>query len=191
MLNKLSKPALKTLIGLGVVFFLVLWFMGNFNSLVTSQNQVEKSWASVEVQYQRRFDLIDNLVETVKAGQKQELEVFTAIANARKQYHSATSINAKTEATSSIETNLALIPRLQEAYPELKSNQLVQSLMSDLKGTENVIATARDTFNTTAANYNQNIRRFPKNIFAKVFGFEKTTLFAGVKGSQDAVKVKF
>lgn len=188
---KLSSTAMKTLIGLGVVFFLGLWLVGNYNSLVTSQTSVEKSWASVETQYQRRFDLIGNLVESVKGGQKQELAVFSAIADGRKQYSSASSINDKTKAITAMETNIALLPRLQEAYPDLKSNALVQSLMSDLKGTEDAIAVRRDTFNTTATNYNQNIRRFPKNIFASIFGFEKTELFKSAQNADKAVQVKF
>lgn len=187
----MTKTAIKTLVGLGVVFIIGLWFVGNYNSLVTSQNAVEKSWSSIETQYQRRFDLIGNLVESVKGGQKQELAVFTEIANARKVYSSAKSTNDKASAMNSMETSIALLPRLQEAYPELKSNALVQSLMSDLKGTEDGIQKARDTYNTTANNYNNNIRRFPKNIFANVFGFEKATLFKSTANAEKAVQVKF
>lgn len=190
-MRNLSKSAFNVLVTLIVLAVLSLWLVGNYNSLVSSQVAVAKSWASVEVQYQKRFDLTDNLVQTVKAGQKQELEVFTAIANARKQYNSSSSLNDKTAAANSIETNLALIPKLQEAYPELKSNSLVQSLLVDLKTTEDSVAKARDTFNTTAANYNTNVRRFPKNIFANMFGFEKVELFAGVKEAAKAVKVNF
>lgn len=188
---KLSPTAIKTLITLCIIFFVGLWLIGNYNSLVTSRNSVDKAWASIETQYQRRFDLIGNIVESVKGGQKQELTVFTNIANARKQYSSATSVNDKTTAISSIETNLALLPRMQEAYPELKTNTLVQSLMTELKGTEDGIAKARDHFNTTATNYNNNISRFPKNLFANMFGFEKTTLFKSTENADKAVQVKF
>lgn len=188
---KLSSAAIGTLIGLGLLFFVGLWLVGNYNSLIGSQNATEKAWASVETQYQRRFDLIGNLIESVKGGQKQELAVFTAIADARKQYSSANSISDKASAASVIETNVALIPRLQEVYPDLKSNALVQSLIGDLRGTEDGIAKTRDTFNTTAANYNANIRRFPKNIFASMFGFEKVNLFKSTSGAEKAVPVKF
>lgn len=189
---KLSPAAIKTLIGLSVLFFVGLWLSGNYNSLVGSKNAVEKSWASVETQYQRRLDLIGNLVESVKGGQKQELEVFSKIAEARKVYSSANaSINDKAAAASQMETNLALLPRLQEAYPDLKSNALVQSLMNDLRGTEDGITKSRDHFNSTATNYNTNIQRFPKNIFAKVFGFEKTNLFKADAGANKAPSVKF
>lgn len=188
---KLSFPAIMTLIILGSLAIIGMWLVGNYNSLVSSQTSVEKSWAMVETQYQRRFDLTGNLVESVKGGQKQELAVFTAIADARKQYSNAKSVNDKATAVSSIETNVALIPRLQEAYPELKSNQLVTSLMGQLTGTEDGIAKARDTFNTTATNYNKNIRSFPKNIFASMFGFEKVALFKAVDNASKAVEVKF
>lgn len=187
----LKPAAFNTLVTLGIVFFMGLWFMGNYNSLVSSQTAVEKSWASVETQYQRRFDLIGNLVESVKGGQKQELAVFSKIADARKQYSSASSIHDKAEAVNSIETNMALIPKLQEAYPDLKSNALVTSLMSDLRSTEDVIAKSRDTYNTTATNYNKNIRSFPKNIFSSMFGFEKVPLFKSSQNADKAVEVKF
>lgn len=181
-------------ISLGILVFLsvmAMWLVGNYNSLVTSQTAVEKSWAKVETQYQRRFDLIENLVQSVKGGQKQELAVFTAIADARKQYNNASTTNGKAEALGNLETNIALIPRLQEAYPELKSNTLVQSLMSDLKGTEDGIASARNEYNDTATNYNKNIRSFPKNIFASIFGFEQSKLFKSETGADKGVKVQF
>lgn len=190
MLN-LSSAAKTTLFVLGGFFFIGLWLVGNYNSLVNSQTAVEKSWAQVETQYQRRFDLIGNVVESVKGGQKQELAVLTEIANARKQYSGASSLNDKSAAINSIETNVALLPRMQEAYPDLKSNMLVQSLMTELKGTEDGIAKARDTFNTTATNYNKNIRSFPKNIFANMFGFEKVNLFKSTVSADKAVQVKF
>lgn len=187
----MSKIAISLAVFFGFILLAGLWLMGNYNSLVSSQTAVEKAWATVETQYQRRFDLVGNLVESVKGGQKQELAVFTAIADARKQYSNAGSINEKAAAASVIETNIALIPRMQEAYPELKSNELVTTLMNDLRSTENQIATVRDGFNTTAANYNTNIRRFPKNIFASMFGFDKVTLFKATSGADKAVEVRF
>ena len=187
----MSKPAIVLAFILGFLFVSGLWLMGNYNSLVGSKNQVDKSWASVETQYQRRFDLIDNLVESVKGSQKQEVAVFGEIAKSRKQYLSATNTNDKAVAMSSLETNIALIPRLQEAYPELRSNENVQMLMTDIRGTEDGILKARDTFNTTATNYNTNILSFPKNIFARVFGFEKQSLFKADAGTSVAPKVKF
>ena len=186
---KLSKPAIITGVVLLIDMFFGLWFAGNYNNLVSSKAQVDNSWASVEVQYQRRLDLIDNLVSSVKGSQTQEQKVFGDIAKARTAYNSASSTNDKVAAASQIETNVALIPKLQEAYPELKSNVLVQSLMAELSGTENSIATARDGFNKTATNYNVNIARFPKNMFAGWFGYDKQSLFTDTSGASVAPKV--
>lgn len=187
----MSRTAIAVGIVLGVVAFIGFWIVGNYNSLVSSRNQVDKSWSMVENQYQRRLDLIDNLVESVKGAQGQEREVFIKIAEARTRYNSAVSDNDKAEAASNLETNIALLPRLQEAYPELKSNQQVQTLMTDLKGTEDGILKARDAYNATATNYNTNIERFPKNVFASTFGFEKRTLFKSDEGASKVTKVKF
>ena len=187
----MSKAALTVGIILGVLAFVAFWVIGNYNSLVSSRNQVEKSWSMVESQYQRRLDLIDNLVESVKGAQGQEREIFIKIAEARTKYNAATSDNAKAEAAGNIETNIALLPRLQEAYPDLKSNQQVQTLMTDLKGTEDGILKARDAYNATATNYNTNIERFPKSMFANTFGFGKKTLFQSDQGAEKSVKVKF
>lgn len=185
----MSKLAIGTGIILGFFLLVGLWFVGNYNSLISSRNQVDQAWGSVETQYQRRFDLIDNLVTSVKGAQKQELEVFSVIAEARKVYNNSSNTNDKTEAANIIETGISLIPRLQEAYPELKSNQQITTLMNDLRGTEDGILKVRDSYNKTVTNYNTNIQRFPKNLFARSFGFEKRSLFKAEAGSQKAPKV--
>lgn len=187
----LSKTAIATGSVLAFVAVFGLWFMGNYNSLVSARAQVNNAWAKVDTQYQRRFDLIDNLVSSVKGSQKQEITVFGKIADARSKYSSATSQDGKVAAANDIETNIALLPRLQEAYPELKSNALVQSLMSDMKSTEDGILSARDNYNTVATNYNVNIQRFPKSIFASAFGFSEKELFKSEQGSAKAPKVNF
>jgi len=188
---KLTTPALFTLVFLVTVAFVFAWCVGNYNSLVTSKAQVEKSWSKVETRYQRRLDLIGNLVESVKGAQGQEQKVFGDIAKARSAYGNATNSADKAAAASSMETNIALIPRLQEAYPELKSNQQVTALMTQLAGTEDDILGARDEYNSTTTNYNVNIQSFPKSIFANWFGFTKQPLFKSEKGSEKAPKVKF
>ncbi len=128
MFNKISTPAKVTGGIMIALLFVFLWVTGNYNSLISSKNSVDKSWARVETQYQRRLDLIDNLVSSTKGAQGQERAVFIAIAEARTKYNNATSSNDKASAASQIETNVALLPRLQEAYPDLKSNQQVQSI---------------------------------------------------------------
>lgn len=189
--NLMSKSSIIVGGVLAFVAFIGMWFAGNYNSLVTAYAEVENAWAKVETQYQRRFDLVDNLVASVKAGQQQEIEVFGMIAESRRQVVSAGSVDEKVAAINQMETSIALLPRLQEAYPELKSNQLVQSLMAELAGTENAIAEKRDGFNSTATNYNINITRFPKSLFAAVFDFEKAKLFESTSGAENAVKVNF
>ena len=187
----MSKSAITVGIILGVIAFAAFWVIGNYNSLVASRNAVEKSWSMVETQYQRRLDLVENLLNSAKGAQGQEREVFIKIAEARTRYNSATSDNEKAEAAGSLETNIALLPRLQEAYPELKSNNQVQALMNELKNTEDGILKARDQYNITANNYNTNITRFPKNMFANTFGFEVKSLFKSDDGAAKATKIQF
>ena len=187
----MSKAAITTGIILGSLALIGLLISGNYNSLVNSKNQVDKSWASVETQYQRRLDLVDNLVQSVKGAQKQEITVFGDIAKSRVAYNSASSTSDKASAASQLETNIALIPRMQEAYPDLMSNVQVSALMDQLKGTEDTIAKARDGYNKTATNYNTNIQSFPKNIFANMFGYEKQSLFKSESGAEKGVKVQF
>lgn len=177
------------LLGIGALGF--LWFGGNYNSLVSSREQVNKSWAMVETQYQRRLDLIDNLVESVKGSQVQEQKVFGDIANARKGYAGANTSSQQADSAGKVESALARLLVITENYPELKSNENVKGLMYQLNATEDGIATKREAYNTTATNYNINIQRFPKNLFAKFFGFEKQALFKAEAGSEKAPKVKF
>lgn len=186
---KLSTPAIVTGVALTTILIFGLWVGGNYNNLVSSKAQVDNSWAKVETQYQRRLDLIDNLVQSVKGAQGQEQKVFGDIAKARTAYNGASSTNDKVAAASQIETNIALLPRLQEAYPELKSNAQVQSLMNDLKGTEDAIVKARDGFNDTATNYNVNIARTDKVLLANLLGFDKQNLFKSDAGAKNAPKV--
>jgi LemA protein len=191
---KLSKPAITTLVVLAILFIGGMWCAGNFNSLVDMNEDVDNAWAKVETQYQRRFDLVGNLVESVKGSQLQEQKVFKDIADARRQYQSAgesQNSEGQAEAASRIETNVALIPRLQEAYPELKSNQNVQALMGELTGTENGISGVRDQYNDTVTNYNKSVQKFPKNVFASMFGYKERKQFKADSGADKAPKVKF
>lgn len=188
---KLTKPAIVTGIVLGVLFLLGAWFVANYNSLVSASNAVDNSWAKVETQYQRRLDLIDNVLQSVKGSQGQEQAVFGKIADARSQYNNASTTEEKAAAASSIETNVAVIPRLQEAYPELKSNEQVTALVNELKTTENGIAEKRDFYNDTVTNYNNNITKFPKSIFAGMYGYEKAKLFKAEVSASKAPKVNF
>jgi LemA protein len=187
----MSKIAIVVGSILGVLLILTMWVIGNYNSLVTANNAVDKSWSKVETQYQKRLDLIDNLVETTKGGQKQELAVFGKIAEARSRVLAAQGTESKVSAINDLETNIALIPRLQEAYPDLKSFQQVQALFTSLSSTEADILATRNAYNDVVTNFNNNIMVFPKSLFAKTFGFEKRNLFKSDAGAEKAVKVKF
>jgi LemA protein len=186
---QLSRQAITTAIILGVLAFVGLWFAGNYNSLVHSKNAVDNSWSKVETQYQRRLDTIDNLAVAVKSAQGQESKVFGQIADARANYNKATTTDQKAAAASQIES-INIVPRLQEAYPELKSNAQVQSLMDSLQKQEVDIAGVRNTYNDTVTNYNNNITSFPKNIFAGIFGFDKAQLFKSETGASKGVKLQ-
>lgn len=187
---KLSKSAIITGITLFMFFFMGLWFVGNYNSLVTSRNAVDNGWSKVETQYQRRLDLIDNIVSSAKGSQAQEQKVFGDIAKARSAYNNAGNSDDKAAAASQIETSIAIIPRLQEAYPELKSNEQITRLINELAGTENGIATSRNTYNDIVTNYNNGIGRFPKSLFANMFGYDKAKLFKADANASTAPKVK-
>lgn len=186
----LTRPAKVTLIVLAVVAVVGLWSGGNYNSLVTSRNAVDNSWSKVESDYQRRLDLIDNYVSVAKGAQKQEVKVFGQIADARKQYNSAQTTDQKAQAASQIES-INIVPRLQEAYPELKSNQTLNNLATEIASTENSIRDKRNVYNDTVTNYNNNVSRFPKSIFAGMFNFEKRTLFKAENGASKAPHVNF
>lgn len=187
----LSKPAIITAAVLGTILVLGLWLSGNYNSLVGKKAEVENSWSKVETQYQRRLDLIDNVVASVKGAQGQEVAVIGQITDARRAYGAADSTEDKAAAASSLETNIALLPRLQEAYPDLKSNTQVTALINELGGTENTIAGVRNDYNDKVTGYNVGISRFPGNIFANLFDFDRAKLFQADSGASKAPTVKF
>lgn len=188
---ELSAAATAVLAVLGFVLVIGIWFSSNWNSLVVSKAQVDKSWSMVETQYQRRLDLIDNLVETVKGAQGQEQKVFGELAAARANYAGSRTSSEQAAAAGNMETALARLLVITENYPELRSNENVKALAAELGRTEDGIAAARDAYNTTATNYNVNITRFPKSIFASAFDFKKQELFKAAAGADKAPKVKF
>lgn len=176
-MTKLSKPAIVTGIVLSVFAILVLWTVGNYNSLVTARNAVSNSRAKIDTQLERRYELVDNVVASVQGSQAQESDVFGKIAEARKIGGSATTPEAQAEANATIDTQIALLPRLQEAYPELKSNNQVSTLIAELQGTANSVRETRDRYNDTVTNFNNNITKFPKSMFAGFFNFDQEQLF--------------
>jgi LemA protein len=185
-----------TLIVLAIVVVLGLMVYGfiknNYNDFATSEITVEESWSAVESQYQRRFDLVPGLVNSVKGILTQEQEVFGAIAEARTRYASARDSGSQEEQVEAYGQYESVIGRLlviMENYPELKSYEQVQSLMDELAGTENRINIARDRYNEQVGVYNKKIVVFPRNLIANLFGFDEKPFFESDAGAEDAVEV--
>jgi LemA protein len=174
-----------------VAIIIVVALTGIYNSLVTKSQAIDAQWAQVETQYQRRFDLIPNLVNAVKGVMKQEQAVFLAIADARTKYGGATTVDAKAAAAGQMETALGRLLAIVENYPELKSSQNVTTLMDELAGTENRISVERGRYNTLVRDYNTQIKTFPTNMLAGMFGFTEKAYFQSVTGANQAPKVEF
>ena len=194
------KKALPWIVVLGVLAIIVLWGIGRYNAMVSAEESVETAWSQVENQYQRRSDLIPNLVETVKGYAAHERETLEGVMAARAR---ATQVvidpaNATAEQIASYQAAqgeltqaLGRLMAVAEAYPDLKANENFMNLQSQLEGTENRITVARNNFNEVARAYNTMIRRFPTNVIASVFGFEKKPYFEAQDGAEVAPQVKF
>ena len=162
---------------------------GKYNSLIRGNESVNAQWAQVESQYQRRMDLIPNLVASVQGVMKQETSVFTAIADARTRYAGATTPDDKAAAAGQVETSLGRLLVVMENYPQLKSADTVQSLMAELSGTENRVAVERQRYNDMVRDYNVSVQTFPGSFVASMFGFKTRTMFQAQTGAENAPKV--
>ena len=194
------KKHLKWIVPVAIVVIVIMWAVGAYNGMVTLDEGVQGKWADVETQYQRRADLIPNLVSTVKGYAAHESETLEIVVKARSE---ASSVKVDPEnltpeklaeyqkAQSGVSSALGRLMVIVEKYPDLKANQNFLELQSQLEGTENRINVARRDFNEAAKNYNTVIRSFPKNIFAGMFGFEKKAYFEAEKGAEAAPKVEF
>lgn len=185
-----------------VVIVLIIFssVKGTYNQMVTNGEAVDKQWADVENVYQRRADLIPNLVATVKGYASHEQETFTAVIEARAK---ATSVNVNPgnmntaslqqfqEAQSGLTSALSRLMVVVERYPDLKANQNFLDLQSQLEGTENRIATERRKFNESARVYNTFIKQFPKNIYAGIFNFDEKAYFEADKAAKETPQVEF
>jgi len=192
---------IKTLIGLGIVALLVIFGISSYNGLVQKQQNVNQAWAQVENQYQRRSDLIPNLVNTVKGAANFEKQTLTNVIEARSK---ATSIQISAsdlnnpqklqqfqQAQQQLSGALSRLMVTVERYPELKANQNFRDLQTQLEGTENRIATERRRFNQAVQNYDTSIKKFPTNLFANLFGFQEKAYFKAEKGAEKAPEVNF
>lgn len=178
----------------------VFWGVGIYNALVTAEENVETSWAQVENQYQRRSDLVPNLVATVKGYASHEATVLENVVNARSKATQMTidpskatpeQLQAYQAAQGELSQALGRLLALSESYPDLKASQNFLELQSQLEGTENRIAVARNAFNEAAKQFNVRIRRFPGNIIAGMCGFEKKAYFEAEAGANKAPEVQF
>jgi LemA protein len=180
---------------IGVLVLLVVIIatslIGTYNSLVTQSQKVDAQWSQVETQYQRRYDLIPNLVNSVKGAMSQEQKVFDAIAQARTKYGQATNTDQKAAAAGEVEVALGRLLVVMENYPQLKSIDAVRGLMDELAGTENRVSTERRRFNEYTRDYNTGVKTFPTNIIAGMFGFTEKKYFESVSGANLAPKVEF
>ena len=172
-----------------IVVILILALIGSYNGFVKSNEAINAQWAQVESQYQRRYDLIPNLVASVQGIMKQEQTVFTAIADARTHYGGAVTADQKAAAAGEVESALSRLLVVMENYPQLKSADTVQSLIAELSGTENRIAVERMRYNELVRDYNVKVKSFPGSLIASMFGFVPHTMFEAVEGAQTAPKV--
>lgn len=172
----------------------------SYNEMVEKREAVTAQWAQVEDSYQRRMDLIGNLVETVKGAAKHENETLTAVINARANATKVSidptnltedNIKAYQEAQNGLSSALSKLMVVHEQYPELKANQNFLELQAQLEGTENRISVERKKFNTMAQTYNTTISTFPNNLLAGMFGFEKQAYFKADEAAKSAPKVQF
>lgn len=194
------KKNKRLIITVVVIALVAIWGISSYNGLVSMDENVSNQWANVETQYQRRSDLIPNLVNTVKGYAKHESQTLEAVMAARSQ---ATQVKidpsnctpqqlaAYQKAQGDVTTALGKLLAITENYPDLKANQNFLELQSQLEGTENRINVARKDFNDTAKKYNTSLRRFPRNIIASMFGFEKRNYFEAEAGAEKAPKVEF
>ncbi|MBI9066207.1 MAG: LemA family protein [Salinivirgaceae bacterium] len=199
-MNKKQKTLL--IIGIIILFVIIIFssFKRNYNSMVIMDETVSGNWSQVENVYQRRADLIPNLVNTVKGYAKHEKETLEGVIEARAKATSTTIDASKLNANSiqqfqaaqdGLSSALSKLMVVVERYPDLKANENFRDLQAQLEGTENRISVERRNFNESVKSYNAFIRQFPKNIYANMFGFEKREYFKAMEGSEKAPEVKF
>ena len=191
----MSKGWIGCLVVLGAVVLIVLiaggWLAGRYNGMVQQSEQINNAWAQVKVVLQRRADLIPNLVETVKGYAAHEKEVFENVAAARSRLAGAITPQEASAANASLTSALGRLLAIAENYPVLKANENFIRLQDELAGSENRIAVERRSYNESVRAYNANIKIFPNNFLAGIFGFKEREYFEADEGAKDAPKVKF
>ena len=199
-MNNKGSISTKTIVILVIIGVLILYAIGNYNSLVSQNQATNAAWAQVQNQYQRRMDLIPNLVNTVKGAADFEKSTLTAVISARAKATSITidpknvspeQLAAFNSAQSGVSSSLSRLLVSVEKYPDLKANENFLKLQDELASTENQILTARTRFNEAVKPYNTHIKTFPNSIFAGMFGFKEKPYFEAAVGADKPVEVKF
>lgn len=187
----MKKKSIIPIVIVAVIVLIVLFCVSGYNGLIRLEESTETAFADVQVQLQRRNDLIPNLVNTVKGYAAHETEVFTAVSDARAKLAGASTVEEVNAAEGDMNSALSRLLAISENYPELKSNENFLSLQDELAGTENRISTSRRDYNQVVQKYNVKIRSFPTNIFANMLGFERKTLFEADESAQSVPSVNF
>jgi len=182
----------KVLIGVLIVAALiVLYTWTTYNKFIKTNEAVNGQWAQVETQYQRRLDLIPNLVNSVKGIMSQEQKIFGDLAEARTRYGNAQSVEEKVNAANEVESALGRLLVVLENYPQLKSAENVQTLMVQLEGTENRISVERGRYNDGVRDFNVMTKKFPSSLIASLFGFQERSYFQASQGAENTPEVSF
>jgi LemA protein len=180
------------IIVLVVLGLLVLFVIISYNRLITLRNRIKNAWAQIDVQLKRRYDLIPNLVETVKGYAKHEREVFEKVSEARARAIGAANVKDQGQAENQLNGALKSLFAVAESYPELKANQNFMMLQEELAGIEGKIAYARQFYNDNVMHYNILREQFPTNLLANLFGFKAEDMFEiEIPAEREAIKVKF
>ena len=178
-------------IPLGIVLLVVIWYIGIYNSLIKLNEEVNNKWAQVETQYQRRVDLIPNLVNTVKGAAGFEKSTLEEITRLRSQWQTAPTVEQKVATANQLESALSKLLLVAENYPQLKATQNYLALQDELANTENKVAVERSRYNDAIRNFNARIKTFPSNIVARKLGYVDRTYFQSKTGAENAPEVKF
>lgn len=174
---------------LALVVLFVIYGFSTYNRLVSANEAIDGQWAQVETQYQRRFDLVPQLVNSVKGVLKQEDKIFTEIADARTRYSGASNSNEKVKAASEVESALGRLLVIVENYPQLKSSENVSILMAQLEGAENRISVERSRFNDAVRAYNLSVKKFPSSLIANISNFSERNYFESSEEAKNAPNV--
>lgn len=172
-----------------IVVVFVVWFIGTYNSLVSADQETNAAWSQVENQYQRRADLLPNLVEVVKGYAKHEATVFEEVTKARSQWAGAKSQDEKMKAADEMQSVLSRLMVVVEAYPDLKASASYTTLQAQIEGTENRISTERKRYTEVANAYNIKIKKIPTSLVADIYGYKAKPLFEADAGTNKAPKI--